>query len=101
MVIDFWGVWCGPCLSSIPGLQQLADQYDGRGVIFVGIHTADGGIEQINQLKELRNWKTPSGLDAGTSITDGETCRSYGVVVSRQSLSSMKRKDRLSNGHPT
>jgi thiol-disulfide isomerase/thioredoxin len=79
VVIDFWGVWCGPCLSSIPALQQLADKYDRRGVVFVGIHTADGSIEQINQLKELRSWTTPSGLDVGTSITDSATCRSYGV----------------------
>jgi thiol-disulfide isomerase/thioredoxin/tetratricopeptide (TPR) repeat protein len=27
VIIDFWATWCGPCLSSFPGLQQAVNKY--------------------------------------------------------------------------
>ncbi|MCA9127229.1 MAG: redoxin domain-containing protein, partial [Planctomycetales bacterium] len=79
VVLDFWGTWCGPCVSAIPAMQKLADDYGPRGVVFLGVHTADGTIEQINKLKQFKKWAAPTGLDEGTSITDGRTANAYGV----------------------
>src|SRR5262249_34180044 len=30
VVLEFWGVWCGPCVQSIPLMQSLAIAYGGR-----------------------------------------------------------------------
>lgn len=79
VVLDFWGVWCGPCVSAIPAMQELADRYEARDVVFLGIHTADGNVEEINKLKKLKEWTSPSAVDRGTTILDGVTCNSYGV----------------------
>ncbi len=78
-VLEFWGVWCGPCVTSIPSMQKLAEDYEKRGVTFVGVHTADGTIEEITKLKRLKNWSTQSAIDQGTSITDSKTAGAYGV----------------------
>ena len=79
VVLDFWGVWCGPCVSAIPAMQELADRYEQRDVVFLGIHTADGNIDEINELKKLKEWTTPSALDQGTTVFDSATCKAYGV----------------------
>ena len=60
-------------------MQKLADDYGPRGVVFLGVHTADGTLEQINKLKQFKKWAAPTGLDEGTSITDGRTANAYGV----------------------
>lgn len=79
VVLDFWGVWCGPCIHAIPAMQQLAEKYEPKGVVFLGIHTADGDLDQMNKLKKSMGWKAPSGLDLGSSTVDGKTSTIYGI----------------------
>jgi thiol-disulfide isomerase/thioredoxin len=79
VVLEFWGIWCGPCLKSIPAMQELAEKYAARDVVFLAIHTPDGNLEQINKLKRLKGWKTAVGVDRGTTISDGASAEQYGV----------------------
>lgn len=34
VLVDFYADWCGPCRKLSPTIQKLADQYDGKVVIF-------------------------------------------------------------------
>ncbi len=40
-VIDFWATWCKPCIKSIPKLVELYDEFESKGVQFIGI-SVDG-----------------------------------------------------------
>ena len=31
-MIDIWAVWCGPCRMIAPIVEDLADEYDGKGL---------------------------------------------------------------------
>ena len=31
-MVDFWAAWCGPCKLVAPSVEQLADEYAGKGV---------------------------------------------------------------------
>jgi peroxiredoxin len=37
LLIDFWAVWCGPCLNEFPFLKTLYDDLDRSKVEFIGI----------------------------------------------------------------
>lgn len=44
-VIDFWATWCKPCISALPKLNKLSEEFKDKGVNFIGIST-DGPRNQ-------------------------------------------------------
>ena len=37
LLLDFWEVWCGPCVQSMPKVQALADKYGAEGLEVAGV----------------------------------------------------------------
>ena len=37
VLIDFWGTWCAPCKTEMPGYQMLMDRYGPQGFTVVGL----------------------------------------------------------------
>jgi thiol-disulfide isomerase/thioredoxin len=79
VVLDFWGIWCGPCIEAIPAMKELQERYEDRGVIFLGIHTAGTDMGLAKRLLKQQQWDLAVGLDTGDDITTGETVQRYAV----------------------
>ncbi len=39
--IDVWATWCGPCMQEAPHYQELAEDFKGKDVVFLGVSIDD------------------------------------------------------------
>jgi cytochrome c biogenesis protein CcmG, thiol:disulfide interchange protein DsbE len=41
VLLDFWGVWCRPCVNAIPELRKLYREHQDDGLVVIGVHTEE------------------------------------------------------------
>jgi thiol-disulfide isomerase/thioredoxin len=73
LVIDFWATWCGPCVASIPHMNQLATKF-GDIAQFVGVSN-----EQPDAFAQgmIKIGKTPKDFRYALALSPSGTMSSY------------------------
>ncbi len=51
VILDFWAVWCVPCLRAIPQMVQLQEKYKSKGLVVLSISLDDP--EKLDNLSLL------------------------------------------------
>ncbi len=57
VLIDFWAVWCGPCIATFPHLRDWKKEYGDKGLVIVGV---------------TRQYKYKWDKDLGKQVADKE-----------------------------
>jgi thiol-disulfide isomerase/thioredoxin len=103
VLLEFWGWWCGPCVNrGIPELLKIQDDFRGKDLVIIGIHTPNGEADEIDSVKKLdarlaqtreKAWKGQditfpvamtryqkgSHFPGGPEIESSQLCIEYGV----------------------
>ena len=70
-VIDFWATWCKPCLASIPKINQLAKDFQEKGVAFWGINVdSPRNQSKVKPFVKSMNLRYPVFLDGDMELMD-------------------------------
>ncbi len=73
VVLDFWATWCGPCIASVPHMNEFAKKYAAQGVVVIGVCHPRGG-EMMSATAQSAKIEYPICLDS-----KGEANRAYAV----------------------
>ena len=49
-MINFWEQWCGPCVSEIPELERLYEDYSGRGFTVLGVYETEDMESDVDEI---------------------------------------------------
>jgi thiol-disulfide isomerase/thioredoxin len=80
VLIDFWGMGCGPCVAVLPEVQRLAEQFAKKGVVVIGLHTAGAKPEELQAFAKQRQLTFPLAIDVPSGPNSfGKTYEAYGV----------------------
>lgn len=63
VVVDFWGTWCPPCRAAIPHNNEIVKRYGDKGVVVMGVHDHDRGVDKIPQVIRESNIQYPVAVD--------------------------------------
>lgn len=75
LVIQFTGIGCGPCLSSISFIKQLVNDYKDKDFDFISIEAFNKNIDII------KNYHDRNGLNYKLLISTEEITKSYQVLM--------------------
>lgn len=68
ILLDFWNIYCGPCIKSFPELQKIHDTYKSKGLIVVAC--AGGDEEKTKEFLDKHGYSFPAGMAASQMYLD-------------------------------
>lgn len=84
-VLDFWAIWCGPCIQAMPHLSELREKFKDRDLTVVAITTADDS----NPAASIKNFVEARSADLSIDFAMCESDamnQAYMVAANQQAI---------------
>lgn len=52
VVIEYWGVYCPPCIAAMPHLAKLDKKYRDKGLVIIGAESQGSPLESIKKITD-------------------------------------------------
>lgn len=87
VLLDFWEVWCGPCIVSMPKVQELNKKYSDKGLAVFGVMSERDQLEVAKVMVKKRQISFPMlQSDPGTNKVFGIAAVPTYVLVDREGV---------------
>ncbi len=77
-VVEFWATWCGPCIKSIPHMNELAKHFKGK-VAFVGV--SGETTQKISNFMQKTPMKYGVAVDASKQMQTAISCSAIPLAL--------------------
>ena len=62
VLLNFWASWCGPCVFEMPFLQEIYDEWSGKGLILLAVNIGESS-SKVKEFLQKHNLSLPVLLD--------------------------------------
>jgi thiol-disulfide isomerase/thioredoxin len=67
VILDFWATWCGPCVASLPHLNDLYKELSGQGLKVIAMNLQQDA-DTVKAFVEKKKWTLPVALDTDGAV---------------------------------
>lgn len=75
VLVDFWGMWCGPCVAQLPQLKKLREKLRGKPFELVGVNS-DKDRDALARFLAANRVDWPNVIDGGM---DGPAAKAWRI----------------------
>jgi thiol-disulfide isomerase/thioredoxin len=93
MMVEFWATWCGPCVASIPHVNEIHKKYESKGLVVIGL--SDEPNQVIKPFAKAKNMEYNVGTDKG-----GKLSKELGITGIPHAILINKAGEVVWEGHP-
>jgi len=68
VLINFWATWCRPCVFEMPYLQEIHDEWSGKGLVVLAINRGESS-SKVEQFLQSNNLSLPVLLDTRAVVS--------------------------------
>lgn len=102
-VLDFWAVWCGPCIQSIPHLAELQKEYADKKVNVIGLAIWPRGNQRADATENFIAKREDMAYRIAEDI-QGQTAKAYMEAAGQNGIPTVMVVDQKGRiawiGHP-
>ena len=66
MMVEFWATWCGPCVASIPHVNEIHKKYESKGLVVIGLTQESN--QEIKSFVKSKKMEYHVGTDKGGKL---------------------------------
>ena len=67
VLINFWATWCRPCIFEMPYIQEIYDEWSGKGLMVLAINRGESS-SKVEQFLQSNNLSLPVLLDTKLDV---------------------------------
>lgn len=94
MMVEFWATWCGPCVASIPHVNEIHKKYESKGLIVIGLTQESNQV--IKPFAKEKKMEYHVGTDKG-----GKVSKELGIKGIPHAVLINKAGEIVWEGHPS
>lgn len=67
VLLNFWATWCRPCVSEMPYLQEIHDEWAGKGLALLAVNIGESSAK-VKEFIQNHNLSLPVLLDSNQDV---------------------------------